>query len=304
MSGTEIALPRVPGLYGKVPARGDFVSRRLDADFINGWDAWLQQVMSASREALGARWLECFLSAPVWSFVVPAGMFSRAGWVGVILPSVDRVGRYFPLTIAAPVHEESIDVPSTLSRALRWLDSIDALALEALKPELDFEVFDRRLAELPMPADVAVVLPVSEDDTTPLEASQPTFQVWQFAPDVSDMTLQQALEGRSLGPRGSSALWMTRGGETFPPSLAASGGPIPGGHFCALLDGRWSDHAWAVGAKAQADIPASTSVPSCEPIPRGVDLIHGQGKLGEEVSPLAAPASSENEIAMNTGVEK
>lgn len=304
MSGAEVALPRVPGLYGKVPARGDFVSRRLDSDFIGGWDAWLQQAMSASREALGASWLECFLSAPVWRFVVPAGMFSKAGWVGLVLPSVDRVGRYFPLTIAAPVHEESIDVPSTLSKALGWLDSIDTLALEALRPDLDFDVFDRRLAQLPMPADVAVVLPVSEDDTTPLEVSQATFQVWQFAPDVADMTLQQALEGGSLGPRASAALWMTRGGETFPPCLAVCGGLIPGGHFCALLDGRWNDHAWAAGAGAQADTPAPTSVLSCDPIPPGVDLIHGQGKYGEAVPPLAAHPSSENETAMNTRAEK
>src|SRR6185436_4475037 len=92
--GTEIAPSRAPGLYGKLPARGDFMSRRLDADFIAGWDEWLQRVMRESREALGERWLECFLSAPVWRFVLPAGMYSKPGWVGIMLPSVDRVGRY------------------------------------------------------------------------------------------------------------------------------------------------------------------------------------------------------------------
>src|SRR5690606_36950533 len=30
-----------PGFYGKLPSRGDFVSRRLPADFIGQWDAWL-----------------------------------------------------------------------------------------------------------------------------------------------------------------------------------------------------------------------------------------------------------------------
>lgn len=317
MSGTEIALPRAPGLYGKVPARGDFVSRRLDSDFIEGWDAWLQRAVSESREALGARWLECFLSAPVWRFVVPAGMFSKAGWIGILLPSVDRVGRYFPLTIAAPVHEDNLDVPSTLSKALPWLDSIDTVALEALAPELDLDAFDRRLAELPLPAEVPVVLPVS-DDTVPLGASQATFQAWQFAPQAPDTAFHQALQDGSLGLRTSSALWMTRGGETLAPCLAVCGGLITGGHFCAMLDGRWSDHSWSVGAKpaapppgsTQGALPGSTSAPAsdpalyCDPITPGVDLIHGQGKLGGEVPPLAAPPGGENESQMNTRLEK
>src|SRR6185295_14232152 len=87
--GTRDAPSGVAGLYGKLPARGDFLSRRLDAEFIAGWDEWLQRTMRDSRETLGERWLECFLSAPVWRFVLPAGMYSKPGWVGIMLPSVD-----------------------------------------------------------------------------------------------------------------------------------------------------------------------------------------------------------------------
>lgn len=296
MPGTEIALGRAPGLYGKLPARGDFVSRRLEADFIEGWDAWLQRVISESREALAGRWLECFLSAPVWRFALPAGMFSKAAWVGLLLPSVDRVGRYFPLTIAAPLHQESIDVPATLSRALPWLDSIDSLALEALAPELDFDAFDRRLTERSLPEDVAVVVSVS-DDTVPLGAPQESFQVWESPPD------SLLLDG-ALGRRSSSALWMTRGGETLPPCLAVCSSLIPGGHFCAMLDGRWSEHAWSLAGITKPEAVASASSSYCEPITPGVDLIHGQGKSGEAVTPLAASPSSENATQMSTGFEE
>jgi type VI secretion system protein ImpM len=301
VSGTEIAQPRAPGLYGKVPARGDFVSRRLDADFIEGWDAWLQRVVRESREALGARWLECFLSAPVWRFVVPAGMFSKAAWVGLVLPSVDRVGRYFPLTIAAPIREDSIDVPSTLSKALPWLDAIDSVALEALAPELDLDGFDRRLAELPMPADVTVVLSCS-DDTVPLGISQARFQVWQFAEQAPDAAFHELLQ--DVGLRTSSALWMTRGGETLPPCLAVCGGLISGGHFCAMLDGRWTEHSWTLPERKPGDAAGIADVTYCSPIPPGVDLVHGQGKQGGDVPPLAAPPSSENEPQMNARLEK
>jgi type VI secretion system protein ImpM len=312
--GTEIAqprpaggAPRAPGLYGKLPARGDFVSRRLDSDFIEGWDAWLQRVMSASREALGARWLECFLSAPVWRFVLPAGMFSKAGWVGLVLPSVDRVGRYFPLTIAAPIHEDSIDGPATLGKLLPWLDSIDAVALQALTPELDLDAFDRRLADLALPGDVPVVLPLS-DDTVPLGAPPAAFQVWQLAPQAPDSAFREVLQDASLGRRASSALWMTRGGETLAPCIAVCGGLIPGGNFCAMLDGRWTEHSWTLAPALPSGAPGDTagieSVTYCPPIPPGVDLIHGQGKQGGEVPPLAAPPSSENESQMTTRLEK
>ena len=39
--------------YGKLPAKGDFLSRNLPQEFVAAWDQWLQAGMHASREALG-----------------------------------------------------------------------------------------------------------------------------------------------------------------------------------------------------------------------------------------------------------
>ncbi|TIU04376.1 MAG: type VI secretion system-associated protein TagF, partial [Mesorhizobium sp.] len=33
----------LPGFYGKMPATGDFVTRRLPGDFVRAWDRWLAQ---------------------------------------------------------------------------------------------------------------------------------------------------------------------------------------------------------------------------------------------------------------------
>ena len=33
----------LPGFYGKMPATGDFVTRRLSGDFVRAWDRWLAQ---------------------------------------------------------------------------------------------------------------------------------------------------------------------------------------------------------------------------------------------------------------------
>ena len=38
---------------------------------------------------------------PVWRFVLPPGLCGRNGVLGIWLPSVDKAGRYSPLTIAA-----------------------------------------------------------------------------------------------------------------------------------------------------------------------------------------------------------
>ncbi|MFL6565439.1 MAG: type VI secretion system-associated protein TagF [Burkholderiales bacterium] len=297
MPGTEIASSSIAGLYGKLPARGDFLSRRLDADFIAGWDEWLQRAMLESRAALAERWLECFLSAPVWRFVLPAGMYSKSGWLGLVAASVDRVGRYFPLTLAAPLHHESIDLPASLAKALLWLDSLEALALEALTPELDFDAFDQRLAAFALPAGLPVAAAPS-DDTVPLGAAQSTFQAWQFAADVDDGSVTRVLMEPSRVLRAASALWFTRGGETLPPCLAACAGPISGERFCALLDGRWAEHSWTL-ASASSLIPNSQSgategVMYCSPQNPGVDLIHGQGRGQEEAGPLIAPPGSAN----------
>jgi len=289
MSGTEVAgTPRIAGLYGKMPARGDFISRRLDTEFVHDWDAWLQRIIAESRERLGSTWLESFLAAPVWRFAVPAGMFSSSAWVGLMLPSVDRVGRYFPLTLAASMGSGNIDVPSTLAKALPWLDSLEEVALQALLPDLDVELFDSKLMQNALPEGVPVLLPIN-DDTIPLEVSAPTFVVWRVPPGAGGTWIDGLLEEAVLGPRASSAVWMTRGGDTVPSSVALCSDLISGVQYCAMLDGRWSDHAWTVAPGALY----------CDPLVRGVDFPGAQGKSAEDPQ-LGAPPNQEERTAMDS----
>src|SRR5918999_6416818 len=89
------------GLYGKLPSHGDFLRRRVSDAFVGVWDAWLQECIAASRSALGERWLDVYLTSPAWRFACAAGVCGAAPVVGLMVPSVDRVGRYFPLTLVA-----------------------------------------------------------------------------------------------------------------------------------------------------------------------------------------------------------
>jgi len=89
------------GFYGKLPGCGDFVRRRVTEAFVEPWDRWLQRGLEASRRSLAAQWLDVYLTSPVWRFAFAAGVCGSQPVVGVLAPSVDNVGRYFPMTIVA-----------------------------------------------------------------------------------------------------------------------------------------------------------------------------------------------------------
>ena len=125
------ARPPTPGWFGKLPILGDFASRRLPEAFIKPWDDWLQASLAASRQAIGERWLDLYLTFPVWRFVVPAGLIADSCWIGVLLPSVDRVGRCFPLTICEPASRQTLEDVG-LAGIEQHLSSMAEVGVEAL----------------------------------------------------------------------------------------------------------------------------------------------------------------------------
>lgn len=96
LSPTSIAF------YGKLPWTGDFITRNMDFSQCQLVDQWLSAGMAALQDA-DTNWLESYLSAPVWSFCVPAGVWAEPAVCGALMPSVDRVGRYFPFLLFWPV---------------------------------------------------------------------------------------------------------------------------------------------------------------------------------------------------------
>ncbi len=146
------------GFYGKLPSQGDFVTRRLPWEFTSAWDDWLQQGMHASHAALGDRWLALYLSAPIWRFQLAPGVCGPLGWRGVFFASVDRVGRYFPLTLAfmsapdaAGARARQGVAPSLAVDEPGWFAAEEA-ALAGLDPALPIDDFERALQALVEPA--------------------------------------------------------------------------------------------------------------------------------------------------------
>ena len=133
------------GFCGKLPARGDFVASGLPRRFVEPWHDWLQCVLAASRQALGDDWLPAWLAAPVWRFALAPGVCGPDAAVGLWLPSVDRVGRYFPLTLAALAPERPA---GALPRELGgFLAAAEGAGRDALAEDLTPEALAARVAD-------------------------------------------------------------------------------------------------------------------------------------------------------------
>lgn len=144
----------IVGWYGKLPTLGDFASRRLEPEFIEPWDHWLAEGIAALRRAQPDAWLDAYLQSPTWRFLlmpgaIPGAMGERA-LAGVLMPSVDRVGRYFPFTAvqalpALPQRPEQVDA------LLNALHELDDLAVDAMHDDWDIERLEAELAKLALP---------------------------------------------------------------------------------------------------------------------------------------------------------
>jgi type VI secretion system protein ImpM len=203
------------GLYGKLPCRGDFLRRRLSLGFVEPWDSWLQECLAQSRRQLQEHWLDAYLVSPVWRFALAGGSCGEGACAGVLMPSVDLVGRYFPLTLVAR-WEGALSPLMLACSQERWFDLAQALALEALEaPQLDFDDFDRRVAAL------------GTDWQVPVAAGR-------SVQSALSLVAFQALE-RRLHP---VSLWWTEVSEELDPVvICVSGLPDPDS-FAGMLSGQ------------------------------------------------------------------
>jgi type VI secretion system protein ImpM len=202
-----------PGWYGKIAALGDFASRRLSSEWISTCDAWLSTVISDARADLGSRWLDVYLSAPLLRFAWTPGVVDERWWFGLLMPSCDSVGRYFPLIVALP----DGGPPATLAEATvleRWYADIGRVALATLDDGADsVDGLERSLVEVP-----------SWRDGSSLSDARP-----EAAALFASLASLQSMPARS---RGRSAWWP----ESGPPGFATLVDGLPdSGCFADLL---------------------------------------------------------------------
>ncbi|AHG49395.1 nitrogen fixation protein (plasmid) [Rhizobium leguminosarum bv. trifolii CB782] len=166
------------GFYGKLPSHGDFVSMGLGRSLQSALDTWLQAGMQAAQQELGEEWERRFRLMPAWRFIVERGLWGSSTVAGVLLPSLDRVGRSFPLVIAAQLHGFS-EHPRQLYLDDTWFTAAEAIAESSANRDFDINQFTASLKRLRSlrPADLA------ENETLQDRASSRGTIWWHIDPD-------------------------------------------------------------------------------------------------------------------------
>lgn len=209
------------GFYGKLASRGDFVSRDLPQGFIGPWDSWLAAGLLASQNSLGGDWLNAYLVSPLWRFVLGPGVCGPDAAVGVVMPSIDRVGRYFPLTVAALLDHDR-DPASLVGGADAWFEQVEDLLLGTLDSGASLEGFSDGLNALGAPASQPSTLGRRFAGMQWCDAADPQARMAALA--------EQACEGASL--------WWGRGSQRISPGLLRCQGMPAAGDFAQFLLGQ------------------------------------------------------------------
>lgn len=224
------------GLYGKLPAKRDFISLAVPRAILDAWEPWLQSGLSASRHSLGHGWTEAYLSAPIWRFWLGASIAAEPV-LGAMMPSADGIGRYFPLILLYRAgHPEGLPPPE-VEPFEGWFVVAETFLLATLSNDAAFGAVAAGLAALPDA--VPSGLPAPADGATRVRGGA------MLTPVTEDGVAADLTRLRRLGHAGLHAdmsYWWTAGGGGFPAlALTSRGLPDPylfagflTGHFDAV----------------------------------------------------------------------
>lgn len=225
------------GLYGKLPSYGDFIHRNLPGNFLTAWDEWLQLFVASSKEQMGDSWLDIYLTSPIWRFVLSAGIVDENHWAGIVLPSVDQVGRYYPFSIAIPI-SNSLNPLEFMSTNGRWFAHIEELALRALDGQCSLE-------ELLEQADhEAKIVPMAYGKTGQQLHSANQHINFQFEEELPMNVYGHLLDSFLTSTLNTYSVWSTIGSENIAPCLFTSQGMPSAQQLPAMIDGNWAHWGW------------------------------------------------------------
>jgi type VI secretion system protein ImpM len=229
-----MAPANTPGFFGKVMSYADFIARRIPPAFLQCWDEWLQAALQKARQQLGSEWLPTYLHSPIWRFALAAQACDAHAWAGIMMPSIDSVGRQFPLTIVVRL-PQGVNIYECLRDGQDWYAQLESLALSSLSEKFILADFD--LAVSAVPTDFATA--VAGDPAGPAcirIAITGIAQLDSSLPSIATTLVRLSLHGHSL--------WWSDGSEKISPSLLLCKGLPAPASFAAMLDGRWQQAGW------------------------------------------------------------
>jgi type VI secretion system protein ImpM len=211
-------------LFGKLPARRDFIAIGAPREFLSAWEPWLQGAISSSRQELGKDWQTAFLAAPIWRFWLGADICGRSV-IGAFMSSLDGVGRYFPLTLFACADDDAAIPPPELDSQDEWFDAAERFLLSTLDQDANFEEITARIDKWSPPHQESRAETLAQTDVVCTEGR-----------DFSEVFRSMRSQAHHKIFAGST-FWWTIGGDGFPP-VALCGKHMPDPYvFSAMLTG-------------------------------------------------------------------
>lgn len=228
------------GLFGKLSAKRDFIALSTPRPFLEVWEPWMQSCLSASQHRLGRDWQSAYLTAPLWRFWFGADLCGTTV-LGVFMPSVDGVGRCYPLTLMAVADASYSFPPPDQNTFESWFATGEQFLLSTLDRDKPFEQITAVLESLPVP---------ETNDTVTAHCGVTRLDETSAGLVTAGMSFQDALATVRKSNHSTSAaasFWWTEGGGDFPPMALAAHGLLDPFAFSTMLTGRLPAQATASG---------------------------------------------------------
>src|SRR5580700_3030409 len=96
--------PLQVAVFGKTPRMGDFLRVGAGGPAGEALEQWVEQGLGLAEAKRGSAWPGIYAAGATYAFVFrpPRTSIAKEALVGVIKPSVDAVGRRFPLVVYSP----------------------------------------------------------------------------------------------------------------------------------------------------------------------------------------------------------
>jgi type VI secretion system protein ImpM len=111
------------GWFGKLPAVGDFAGKGLPHPLNETLHGWMSNGMAAFVREFPENWQAAYHIAPLWHFLIGAGLWDKPALIGCFAPSIDKVGRHSPLIALRSFNKRQIQ--AVLPPQSRWQYRVD-----------------------------------------------------------------------------------------------------------------------------------------------------------------------------------
>ena len=216
-------------MFGKLPSKRDFVAYNMPRPFLDPWESWLQTSLAASKLTLGNTWQDIFLTMPIWRFWFGPEVFGQAV-TGALMPSVDGVGRYFPLCLCACAPQDTLLVPPPSNELDMWHETCEQFLLQMLEDRLEQEplVLLEKFA----------FAPTETAGQPPLQSGQSLR--WTSLSGEFDGVFQSFKTFNNQITHNSKSYWWTHGGPNHQAQLLVIQGRAEDTFLTSLMTGNFS----------------------------------------------------------------